>query len=204
MSNRYRFLAPVLLLLSAAPALAGVPSPANSTVPACGVFCPSADLAFTVVVRDFANSPVPGSTVVLDFCACGQQLCAPPGPGDDHVPYGPCGFAKTTNAAGVATFHVHIGNVCGGSNFRIYADGVLLASRNVATPDQSGDMFVGDLDAAILATKVGTLDPTGDLDCDGAVTSADEAFLQAHWEHTCIIPNETRRSRWGDLKLLYR
>src|SRR6185436_19408633 len=76
-------------LLIASAAMAGVPSAANSTTPACitlvGSLAGSPDAAagqFTVIVRDLANNPLVGATVVIDISnAIDMAICS-----DQHDP----------------------------------------------------------------------------------------------------------------------
>jgi hypothetical protein len=63
-------------LLAASTAMAGIPSAANSTIPA-GIYVlgsradvPDPTAAFTVVVRDANNAPVEGSRVEINLIAC--------------------------------------------------------------------------------------------------------------------------------------
>src|SRR5262252_1224345 len=69
-------------LLAASAAMAGVPSAANSTTPACislvgslsGV--PDGAGQFTVTVRDLANNPLNGASVVIDLSGCADlNIC---------------------------------------------------------------------------------------------------------------------------------
>ena len=65
-------------LVVASAAMAGVPSETNSTKPACislvgsvaGV--PDAAGTFTVIVRDLANNPLNGASVVIDLANAGD------------------------------------------------------------------------------------------------------------------------------------
>jgi len=202
---------PLVLALAPTPAAAGVPSPANSTVPPCLVACPIGDLAFDVVVRDLANNPVVNSTVVLDFSRCpGAFLCTVPGMSPDPylVDTGTRTLRRTTDATGLAHFPLRVGGVGAIGEVWVLADGVVLAQRGLASPDQDGNGFVswyllGDYTA--FASKLGTPDPTGDFDCNGIVDAADEAAFFQHDAHACEgIVDGTRRVNWGRLKAHYR
>jgi len=186
----------LLALALAAPVSAAVPSAANSTVPLCLQMCPLGDLNYTVVVRDIANNPVGGSTVVLDFSSCpAVHLCPPPNPTTTQV----------TNALGVATFAVRGGGGCTGL-VRVFADGILISPAaggvSVASPDQDGSLFVNGADQALLLTK-GSSDATADLNCDGTHDAADGNVITTHMGHFCdgVVP--VAPSSWGQLKLHY-
>ena len=190
----------LLALAIALPVSASVPSPNNSTIPPCLQMCPYGDLTYMVVIRDFANNPIPGSAVMLDFSGCPSvRLCPPPGPTT---------YYAFTNAQGVATFAVKGGGGCTRS-VNVYADGVLLTygsgqpNPSVASPDQDGNKFVIVSDQAVLSAKTAT-DPTADLNCDGTHNAADDAVLSAHLGHYCdaVVPGAPHS--WGQLKMQYR
>src|SRR5437016_7499658 len=67
-------------LLIASAAMAGVPSPGNSTFPACITLVGNTALVpdpvgqFTVVVRDLGNNPLNNASVVIDLSACHDLL----------------------------------------------------------------------------------------------------------------------------------
>lgn len=175
---------------------AGVPSPPQSSVDPCLIVCPLGDIAFHVTVRDIANLPVGGSTVLIDFCSCVAH-------GFDLCPGISCQVTAVTNPAGTATFHISAGGAGCASPVNVFADGVLLAQRRIASPDQNGDLVVDAADAAILAGKFGTTDPTGDLDCDGSVTPGDQSARALHSQHSCgVVP--TKPQSWGSTKAFYR
>src|SRR5689334_20762333 len=85
-----------LALLPPLSASAAVPSPANSQVDPCLVLCPAGDFTFHVVVRDIANVPVAGASVVVNLCNCPNV----------HLCSGPCDVLVTSDAAGNATFNI--------------------------------------------------------------------------------------------------
>ena len=190
-------------------AIAAVPSPTNSTVPACMAPCPLGDMPFPVVVRDPGNNPVIGSSVVIDFTQCpGAYLC----PGIPTDPYltDPVGrtLRATTGAGGSVTFPARVGGIGGLGSVRVFADGVLLASLALASPDQDGDGMVVSiigLDDPAFAAKLGTTNPTADFDCDGDVDSVDEQIFFHHHSHSCYgYVDPARRGTWGTLKAHYR
>jgi hypothetical protein len=106
---------------------------------------------------------------------------------------------------GLAEFPLEAGGVCRDADVVVsifVPDDVHRTS--VASPDQNGDRVVGTADRGILEPKVGTSDPTGDLDRDGAVTAADLAILDAHLGHRWLGATRASRHPWGRVKLRYR
>jgi hypothetical protein len=188
--------------------VAGVPSPANSTLPACMALCPLGDMPFVVVVRDLASNPIFNSTVVLDYSQCpGAYICAGI-PTDPYVVNMPARTLRAvTDASGTISFHARIGGTGAAGSVHVLADGVFLKSYALASPDQNGDGVVISIgtDDPIFAAKLGTLDPTADFDCDGHVDAADQIVFFAHHSHSCVgYVDPTLRSTWGRLKTHYR
>ena len=170
------------VLLVPSGALAGVPSPATSTVPAL-VGCPAGDLSFTVIVRDAAALPVPNSVVTLSFASCPSFThCSGTFPG-----YFWNAVARTasavTDSVGQANFAIHQGGVC--SAVSLTADGVPLANRAFASTDQNGDLQVDFNDAGIVLGKLGTSDGTADFDGNGSVDTVDVVVVHGHNGHNC-------------------
>jgi len=205
------FATAALAAVASTQAAAAVPSPVNSSVPACMALCPLGDMPFTVTVRDFANNPIAGSSVVIDFSGCpnGAYIC-PTRPGD---PYSVNLVARTlsmvTPANGAVTFPARIGGVGPAGCAKVFADGVLLRSYALASPDQNGNGLAAsviDVDPALLAAKLGTVDPTADFDCSGgAVDLADQLIFNQNLSHSCdgiVLP--VQRHTWGSLKSHYR
>ena len=65
--------------LVASAARAAIPSPANSSEDPCIRVCPGGDMNYHIVVRDAANNPVAGASIVMDFCSCpGVVFCPNP------------------------------------------------------------------------------------------------------------------------------
>lgn len=181
-----------VVLLGVPSAYAGVPDPTRCQVDPCLIVCPNGDFTFHVTVRDVGNNPVPGASVVINLCNCpGVHLCS-----------GACDVLKVADAAGNATFQIKAGGICTAA--AVTADGVLLAVRVVASPDQDGDLAVTAADIGIVGAKVGSADPTADFDCDGSVTPADTAIATSHGGHTCDGPVLTEARSWGSLKAIYR
>ena len=214
MNRTVRLLTPILALLAVlalppATARAAVPSPSNSTVPRCLTICPSGDRAFSITVRDVANVPVGGATVVLDLAPCAGvriSLC-------DDCPQ-PSGYdpallriTRPTNAAGVATFQLCGSIFCPGSSLdlvEVRADGVLLGRATFNTPDLDADRIVGPLDVEIATSGVGGNTYAADQDCDRDIDAVDVALVTAHGGHMCATATGARDATWGTIKSLYR
>jgi hypothetical protein len=205
------FAAAALAAVGSTQAAAAVPSPVNSSVPACMALCPLGDMPFTVTVRDLANNPIAGSSVVIDLSGCpnGAFIC-PTRPGD---PYSVNLVARTlsmvTPANGAVTFPARIGGVGPAGCAKVFADGVLLRSYALASPDQNGNGVatgIVDVDPALFAAKLGTVDPTADFDCSGgAVDLADQLIFNQQLSHSCDgIVDAVQRHTWGSLKSHYR
>ena len=189
--------------LIACVATAGVPTPQTCTLDPRLVLCPAGDLAFHVIVRR-GPITVANSTVELDlFTSTGWTVCSsgqPPGIGW----LSPYSFVVLTGLDGVATIALKAGGVTTDSTVMIRADGVPLARRFLASPDQNGDLVVNAADEAILLAKLGTHDLSADFDGDGVVTEADHAILRAHFGHACEMPTTAPRAAWGEIKVRYR
>lgn len=186
-------LLPLVLLLCSQPAMAAVPDPSHSAVDACLIVCPEGDFTFHVTVRDIVGSPIANSTVQVNLCTCPSVI---PCPGEG------CSYLQQTDAAGNATFQIKAGGTCLGGVL-ITADGVLLGSRGVASPDQNGDLIVDAADYAVAVGKVGLPDITADFDCDLLVTNADLNVVYTHAGHSCQ-PVPALQQSWGRMKAIYR
>lgn len=175
-------------LLIAGVAGAGVPSPANSTKPTCislvgqsGGLADSLAGKFSVIVRDLANNPLNGSSVVVDLSGnadaklCNAQLsprytlnCAA------HT------VRAFTDASGTVSFTLVGGGtgsatVLSGTGGKIYADGVLLGNISVSVYDLDGSTGVGAGDLSQWLTDFGaaTNYARSDYDCSGTVGAGD-------------------------------
>jgi hypothetical protein len=163
-------------------------------------------VAFQVLVRDVNGNPLINSTVAIDLCGCaGVHLC-PMTTTDPYSRPNACTVSRVTDAAGRVEFRIRAGGVCSGLGARIFADGVFLASRNVASPDQDGNLIVQNPDHALAVSKLGSADPTADFDCDGTVKQSDADYLAPHSGHACppVDPTPVSRRTWGVLKTIYR
>ncbi len=194
-----------LFTLLPAAVRAGVPSPPNSTVPPCLVACPLGDIAYTAVVRDLANNPLVGSRVTIDFSSCpGVSVCGVvQDPGytyDANTRY----VQALTDQTGTVTFRLHAGGLCA-AGVRVWADGLLIATPRMASPDQNGDQVVVESDFTIFEAKLGTNDLTADFDCNGVVDLEDQNIWGQHGSHSCYgIVNAVRPKSWGQVRMWYR
>ena len=175
-------------LMIASAAMAGVPSPGNSTTPACitlvgnAAGIPDATGTFTVTVRDLANNPLNGASVVVDLSGttdlriCSNQLDA-----GALVNCPAKTTRKFTNALGQVTFIV-LGGSNGAGNAttligggRIYANGVLIASPTVSAYDLDNSSGVGANDLSAWLGDFGSGSPFGrsDYDCSSTIGAND-------------------------------
>jgi hypothetical protein len=183
----------------AAPA---VPSPVNSSVDVSIPTSPDGTLDFNVVVRDLANNVVINSIVQIVFTDCAGFFLCTTCP-DDYIVQ-PTSIAKITGVTGAAAFHVCAGGRCTTGQANVYADGVLLATRQFAPADQDGDLLVEPADVSAVQGLEGTTTASADLNHDGAVTAADTALAQARLGETCDNPTPSRSTTWGRVKTIYR
>lgn len=196
-------------LILAATASANVPDPSKSTVPGfikvggaqttAGV--PDPTIAFTVTVRDFANNPIAGSNVELNFANCPDtKLCTAVVAGQTVNCGGPS-VTATTNASGQVTVSVlgasnnpgtsvpptiHPG--AGSGCVRVYADGIQLATVTAVDYDQNGSLGAGNgvngLDLSVAKNDVGAIGLGAaykgrtDYNTDAAVNGADLSSLK--------------------------
>jgi len=196
-------------LLIAAVASANVPDPSKSTVPGfikvggaqttAGV--PDPTITYTVTVRDFANNPIAGSNVELNFSNCSDtKLCTAVVAGQT-VDCTNKAVRATTNASGLA-----IVKVLGGANnpgtsippaiwpgaglgcVRVYADGIQIGTATAVDYDQNGSVPSGNgvngLDFSIAKSDVGAVGLGAaykgrtDYDANGAVNGSDLSSLK--------------------------
>jgi len=177
-------------LVAASASFAGVPSPANSTVPACVPLVGSslgvvdAAGAISITVRDLANNPLNGASVVIDLSGCTDlAICDQAGQFDPAalVNCAAKTSRKFTDALGAVTFTV-LGGSNGASNAttllggaKIYANGVLIASPTASAFDLDGSSGVGANDLSAWLGDFGSGTPFGrsDYDCSGGIGAND-------------------------------
>jgi hypothetical protein len=172
--------------LIASAAMAGVPSPGNSVTPPCislvgslaGV--PDANGTFTVTVRDLANNPLNGASVVVDLSGCTDlAICSDQLDAGAVVNCAAKTTRKFTNIAGQVSFIV-LGGSNGSGNAttllagaKIYANGTLIGSPTASSFDLDGANGVGINDLSVWLTDFGTAgNPAfgrSDFDCNGSV-----------------------------------
>ncbi|MFN8589523.1 MAG: hypothetical protein U0704_17155 [Candidatus Eisenbacteria bacterium] len=183
-------------MLVAASAFAGVPSPGNSTLPApafltvVGSSLGTADPlgTFSITVRDLANNPINGSSVVLDFSAGSDlQLCSDQLDAGATVNCAAKSVRKFTDASGVVSFTVVGGGTNAGAtagaglgSVKVYADGVLLGSMTSAILNQDGGLSgVGANDISVWIADFGSGNYYGrsDYDYSTAIGANDLSLL---------------------------
>ena len=175
-------------LLVASAAMAGVPSAGNSTVPSCISLVGNAagvpDVAgqFSVVVRDLANNPLIGASVVIDLSGCTDlAIC------DDQLDANATTICaskttrKFTDNLGSVTFIV-LGGSNGAGNAttllgggKIFANGTLIGSPTVAAYDLDGALGLGANDFSAFLTDFASGFNYGrsDYDCSGNIGAND-------------------------------
>ena len=176
------------MLIAASAAMAGVPSAAQSTVPACitlvgslaGV--PDAAGTFTVTVHDLANNPINGASVVCDFSGCTDiAICNDQLDANATVNCGAKTTRKFTDALGNVTFTI-LGGSNGGGNAttllnggKVFANGVLLKNPTVSAFDLDGAGGVGANDLSAWLGDFGSGQNFGrsDYDCSGGIGAND-------------------------------
>lgn len=164
----------------------------NSTTPSCITLVGSYGSApaaafgeFTVIVRDLANNPLVGATVVIDISnALDLAICS-----DQHDPNAVVDCAggrvsKLTASDGSVTFTI-LGHSNGAGNAssllssgRIFANGTLIQSPTVSVFDLDGANGVGAGDLSAWLTDFGSGNNYGrsDYDCSGGIGAGDLSF----------------------------
>lgn len=179
-------------LAVAGAALAGVPSPSNSSKSSncvryvgrkVGVADPAG--TFTVTVRDLVPNVIANSQVVIDFSGCGDTHAANQASQEAALNLTVDGVNKTvralTNGSGVATFKIVGGvtasrtPVAAANCAKIFADGVLLSNVSVNAFDQDGAGGVALADLSLWSTDFYSAlnQRRSDYDCNNAVALPD-------------------------------
>lgn len=193
-----RQLAPccLLWLLAATGPAHAVPSPANSRIPShvlmvgrLGALADTLLGAFTVVVHDFSDNPMPGRTVEFRVLNCeGVRLsmnALQPGVStrcDTH------GITAITDQHGEVRMCLVGGGTVGsapggGPCATVYAAGVVLGNVTVAYPDLDGIRGVAINDLALWLEDLGLAEPISrsDFDGDGTVGVSDLSVWLDVW-----------------------
>jgi hypothetical protein len=178
-------------LLAASAAMAGVPSAANSSVPPCiSLVGSSGGVAdalgtFTVTVRDLANNPLSGASVVVDLSAClDLSICDDQLDANALVNCPSKTTRKFTDGLGQVTFTVLGGGTLGEpastllGGGRIFANGTLIGSPTVSAYNLDGQLGVAGGDLAFFLTDFSSGINYGrsDFDCNGSIGGGDLSF----------------------------
>jgi hypothetical protein len=179
-------------------AMASVPSPANSTIPngiiLVGVTGGVVDVRgeFTIIVRDLANSPIEGSSVVLSFDECEIDIrvaTTQPHPGVSvDCLSGPVGeVSGVTDGSGSVTMRVVGGarNVGGNTPAEgfgcatVFADGVNMKQVNAAAFDQNSASGANPVDIALWLSDSldGDFEGRSDYNATNTVNPVDLSLL---------------------------
>ena len=188
-----------LLLLSfciAGPVWAGIPDPSNSECDTCLVVSPDGGYLYRITLRDDANVPVDGASVIVDFSNIpGINLCTESDPDMDRRVVG------MTDALGVVEFYIRGGGM-DATWVTITSQLQTICLAHARSPDLDGSLTIDGTDQSIhqgLAANA----LAGDYNCDGVTDGADLVQLQARFNNNCstvAIENRT----WGKVKSMYR
>lgn len=167
--------ATLLFLIAPTVATAQCGSPATSNVPSLFPVCPRGDVSVSIVVRDPAGNPCPGSTITLDVL--GGPLCG-----------SPLSITATTNNAGVATFSPRLGGHASTPVVATFTDasGVVIGfSTLVNSPDIDSNCVVNLADVSLLSQTFSTGIGIArvDYNFDGIVNLQDVTFFAQHYGH---------------------
>jgi hypothetical protein len=169
-------------LLAASLATAKIPDPPRCTIPKwveisglTSTGAPDPAGRYCVVLRDFANNPLAGRTVVLDFSdCCDVSICQDPIPGQTLTSCTPPKVSAMTNAQGMACFTI-VGAARDAGDYvlpnatsgpagpcvKLSAEVVPLGTLSVLACDQNGAVTQGAgpgvnaLDLSVLTTLLG-------------------------------------------------
>jgi hypothetical protein len=174
-------------LLLAGAAMAGVPSPANSTFPAhvilagmngpnpTGLACNNALTSNIFIIRDANNAPVVGETVTLDFVSCNPATEIVLSSYQSDASSITCA-TKTVTKSTDGTGTVNMLVTGGGTNpplgntglkiacCKVYAGNALMTTLKVAIMDLNGVGGVAGTDAGICLSGIGYYGLSGGID----------------------------------------
>jgi len=173
----------VLGLVAASSAMAGIPSPANSTVPAyfdvygCKTSVPdplnavNAATGFLnkVTIRDIGNFPVVNCLVTLTFCGDVKLYNAVPGHPELIVSCSPSAISATTDLNGVAQFYlvgatINTNGVAAGTGagcITINACGVPFGTATATVFDENGAVGTKGVEGTDLSAWLGDFGKKG-------------------------------------------
>jgi len=185
-------------VLVASGAMAAVPSPADSDIPAglnlVGTSGGVADVRgeFTIVVRDLAHNPIAGSSVVISFdnCEIDIRVCSVqtwPGVTPDCASGAVGEVSGVTDGTGTVTMRIIGGarNTSSGApaeGFQcatVFADGVNMRQINVGAFDENGSGGVNPADVSVyLADQFdGDFEGRSDFNATNTLNPADLSIL---------------------------
>lgn len=198
---------PLVGLLVALPAAAGVPDPTQCTVPDLltlvardGGGHVDTGYPFAVTLRGFAGQPFDNGRVVLEFINCPElRICTDQG---DPSTFVYCDASShvvhaVSDNNGRVTFHVAGGAVNAGASpgptgpaLTVYADGVFLKTVRVAALDQSGSNGMDGNDQGVWLADFMSGQPyaRSDYDGDGVLSGNDlSLWLVAFFTGTSAV-----------------
>jgi hypothetical protein len=154
----------------------GVPAPTSPT--ACAPPTPG----FTVVVRDFANVPLPNTVVALVFAGAGLRLYQAQPPGTTIDCPGKT-VSRVTDASGTARFVVRFGGSVTVPAVQVFANGVFLKTVPALSCDYNADGVVGLGDFGLFSFDFLSPTPQARSDFNNCPSSglADYAFFSAQY-----------------------
>jgi hypothetical protein len=186
------------IMLGARPATSrplAVPSPANSSVPDVIVGswnglsantsptqCAPPFPGFEVVVRDFNNQPIAGSTVMIRFAGSGVRPHAVQNPGIT-VFCATGDLSRVTNAVGSARFPARLAGFTLAPSIGVFADGVQLRQVPGLSPDYDRSGLVDLNDFSTFATDFLNTNPQPRSDFDNCLGMrlADYSFFSVQF-----------------------
>jgi hypothetical protein len=192
-----------LLALRPVDSRAEEPTPSSCRVSPI-VVCPAGDFHIDILVRK-GHTPLSEALVTLDLNTCAELKMGAPLSSDSQAVEDGIRQAKPSGADGHVVFAFRAGGASACSRAAVLVDGFLIAERSaVASPDQNGDLTVDQADLDLMRSKIGTKDPTADLDGDGRVTPSDLLTARLHLGHHADIATPTKVTTWGEIKEGYR
>jgi hypothetical protein len=146
-------------VMAASTAMAGVPSPGNSTIPDCVMLLPGANDAYsnalvasyqpwTATIRDVTNTPIDNISVIIDISVTSDIKISDVQSAGTTVDCITNTIRRTTAGGGIVTFTARgagknslAGGGIGGGGFdqvAVYAGSTLMKNITATTPDENG------------------------------------------------------------------